>query len=84
MPLQSVLAKARGMSTKKKVLLGVGGAAALGLGAFGLSRLLKRKGVGPTAKRGSVSRLRTRVERLMLKIKLKQLTRKLFKEQLRF
>jgi len=93
MPLLKPITLTKPLGMKKagsKLKTGLAiGAGVLGAGALGFAaaKLLGKKKT-PSGlrliKRGSVARLRSRVERLMLKIKLKQLTRKLFKEQLRF
>lgn len=70
------------MSRGKKALAiggAVAGAAALGYGA---KRFLGRKGARRTG-RGSVARIRGRVQKLAYKVKEIQLKRKLFKEQMK-
>jgi len=59
------------------------GAGAVGGLAYGATKLLKgRKGKVGTRRRGT-SGLKTQVQRLALRIKKKQLQRKLFKEEMR-
>jgi hypothetical protein len=67
---------------KGKIIAGAGALGLAGAGIYAGRKLLRGRGKYPT-RRGSVSRLRSRVQRLTLKIKEKQLKRKLFKEELR-
>lgn len=82
MNVKSLVKKGLGVAGRHKVAIGVG-AAALGLGgiALGAKKLLSR---GAHHGRSSVSRLKSQVMRLTLKIKKKQLQRKLFKEEVKF
>lgn len=77
------LKKLKGLASKgrklgKKLALGAGVAVA-GYGAYKLGK----KYLGKKSRAGSLSRLKNRVMRKTLKIKDAQLTRKLFKEQMR-
>jgi len=70
---------------KKSLAIGAGvvaGGALLGLGA---KKFLGRRGGGASGARrsSSVARLKNQVMRMQLKIKKKQLQRKLFKEEMR-
>ncbi len=80
MVFAKVRKKLKGLSGKQKLGLGIGaaaGAAAVGYGAY---RLLK----GGRRRRRGLTALRSKVEKTALKIKLMQLKRRLFKEQLKF
>lgn len=76
------MGKIKAFIQKHKVGLGVG-AGALGLGAVGIGATRLLRGHSKSHKRSGIGRLKTRVQRLTLKIKEKQLKRKLFKEELR-
>jgi len=69
----------KGISRGTKVALGVAGGAALGYGAYRLGKKI----FGKKKRIRSNSTLRRRIERKALKLKEKELDRKLFKEMTR-
>lgn len=76
--------KIKGFASKhKKGLAVAGGLVGLGGLAYGAKKLLGRRGGRYPVKRGSVSRLKTAIQRLRLKtLKIKE-QKKLFKEQMK-
>lgn len=81
--VKSALRKAKSFVGAHKGAFAVGaGVAGLGAAALGARKLLKGRGTSHH-RRSSVSRLKSQVMRLSLKIKKQQLQRKLFREETR-